>query len=789
MSEPESHVIYEFGDFRLDATRRLLFARGNSEPLPITTKVLETLLYLVEHQGELLEKDRLIAELWPGLIVEESSLTHVISVLRHVLGETRGENRYLATVHGRGYRFVADVARMREEPKVARTSPAPEPTIPARPVFPVTQRIGLFALAVGVLGAVLFGYGRHAHWWQAPDSSLSPTAASSSATAQLPARSVAVLPFQNLSMTPESEFFAVGLAESILHQLASLSQIEVIAGTSSFAFKGRSQDAREIGRMLNARYLLEGSVQSGKDQLRVTSQLIDATTGGHVWSMRFDRKPDNVFAVQDEIAQEVARALGVSLDPATTRRLAGHGTKNLDAYLAFVQGRALMSSRKIADGAQAIERLSAAISIDPQFAAAYAALADAQMQLSMLSNGTAGGSYEQASRAAGPLVAKALELDPNVAQAYLVRATLKADKHEPNAAEADFRRAIALNPNYGTAFERYADFVGSTVPDRYEEALALSEQARRVDPLTPRNHHLKAVMLLEHGAPEEAEALFVQALELEPDFHPSLMRLGTSRYMYGGHFAEAAKFAEQAIAIDPQSPWMRQALIYTYLELQDPLAAKQALQEASEQQPGLWLPIYLYGSELQRAAQIAYDDPSHGDGDSYYCDLLAYAARDQALASGELEKASKYIEGLLRKDERGQLLVYAFNQNQVLTLAQVRLAMGDRERASALATATLDWNEREAKHYRKNQWERQRGVALALLGRKEEALQALENGFASGYRTRWWYLLQREPAFAELRKEPRFQALLLDSRAHAAAERSILKDMQRAGSVPNRSPI
>ncbi len=148
MSEPESHVIYEFGDFRLDATRRLLFARGNSEPLPITTKVFETLLYLVEHQGELLEKDRLIAELWPGLIVEESSLTQVISVLRHILGETRGENRYLATVHGRGYRFVADVARMREEPKVARTTPAPEPAISARSVSPVTQRIGLFVLAV-----------------------------------------------------------------------------------------------------------------------------------------------------------------------------------------------------------------------------------------------------------------------------------------------------------------------------------------------------------------------------------------------------------------------------------------------------------------------------------------------------------------------------------------------------------------------------------------------------------------------------------------------------------------
>jgi TolB-like protein/DNA-binding winged helix-turn-helix (wHTH) protein/Tfp pilus assembly protein PilF len=788
MSEPESHVIYEFGDFRLDATRRLLFASGNSNPLPITTKVFETLLYLVEHQGELLEKDKLIAELWPGLIVEESSLTHVISVLRHVLGETRGENRYLATVHGRGYRFVADVVRVREEPKPFPAMPAFEPATPASSASPRTQRLRLFLLAVCVLGLVI-GYGRYAHWWQVRDGTLSPAAGTTSATSQLPARSVAVLPFQNLSIAPQSEFFAVGLAESILHQLASLSQIEVIAGTSSFAFKGRSQDAREVGRMLNARYLLEGSVQSGTDQLRVTAQLIDATTGGHVWSMQFDRKPDNVFAVQDEIAREVARALGVSLDPATTQRLAGHGTTNLDAYLAFVRARVLMSSRKIADAKRAIESLSTAIRLDPNFAAAYAAQADAVLQLGLLSDSNEGAVHRQASQAAKPLVAKALELDPNVAQAYLVRASLEGDDHDVSAADADFRRAIALNPNYGTAFERYADFVSATWPDRYEEALALSEQARRIDPLTPRNHHLKALLLLKRGDVEEAEALFVQALELAPDFHPSLMRLGTSRYMYGGHFAEAVKYAEQAITIDPQAPWLREGLVDAYLELEDSAAAKQTLEQLSEQQPGMWLPIHLYEKELNRAAQIAFADPSHPEQNSYYCDLLAYAVRDQALASGGLEKASRYIEDLVRKDAGGQPLVYVTNQNQVLALAQLRFAMGDHERASTLARAVLDWQEREAKNFRKHQLERQRGVALALLGRKEQALQALENGFASGYRTRWWYLLERDPALAQIRNEPRFQALLVEARAHAAAQRSILNEMRRAGLVPNKVPI
>src|SRR5258708_18834068 len=123
-NEPQPHVIYEFGDFRLDAGRRLLFARGSCDPLALTPKALETILYFVERRGELLEKDRLMGELWPGLVVEENSLTQVISVLRRVLGETRGENRYLATVQGRGYRFVADVVRLSDEATANRKPPA-----------------------------------------------------------------------------------------------------------------------------------------------------------------------------------------------------------------------------------------------------------------------------------------------------------------------------------------------------------------------------------------------------------------------------------------------------------------------------------------------------------------------------------------------------------------------------------------------------------------------------------------------------------------------------------------
>src|SRR5262245_54836054 len=170
MSRPESHIVYEFGDFRLDATRRLLFAKGVAEPRAITPKAFETILYFVEHRGELLDKDRLMAELWPGLVVEENSLTQVISLLRRILGEARGENRYFATVPGRGYRFVADVTRL---PEVPETEPSPRRASVTDTRSGKGHRSKLVlpvALAASALGIALFAHTWHVGWWQAKES-------------------------------------------------------------------------------------------------------------------------------------------------------------------------------------------------------------------------------------------------------------------------------------------------------------------------------------------------------------------------------------------------------------------------------------------------------------------------------------------------------------------------------------------------------------------------------------------------------------------------------------------
>ena len=247
--QPRQHHCYEFGGYLLDATRRVIHAKGDGTTVRMAPKLFDAALYFVQHPGELLLKEQLLADLWSGLIVEENSLTQLVSGLRRTLGEGRRENRYIATVPRRGYRFVALVKSV-------------ETGEPAQPLHD---------------------------------------------------RTVAVLPFDNLGHAAGDELLAIGLAESILHRLAATSGLKLVSQTSSFAFRGMRIDAREIGRQLGARYIVEGSLQHAGRHRRITAQLIDARDGTHVWSKMFDRSTGDVFDVEDYVASQVAAELGRSL--------------------------------------------------------------------------------------------------------------------------------------------------------------------------------------------------------------------------------------------------------------------------------------------------------------------------------------------------------------------------------------------------------------------------------------------------------------------------------------------
>jgi TolB-like protein len=327
--------------------------------------------------------------------------------------------------------------------------------------------------------------------------------------AKVPSGNVAVLPFLNLTGDARQDHLALGFAENVLHELAQLRGINVIAHTSSFALRRDVGDIREIGRKLNARYVLEGSLQGSAARIRITTQLIDSTSGTHLWSKSFDRPAEDIFAVQDEIAS---------------------GTRNLDAWLAFQQGRELAATRRSANLDAAVTSFESAVKLDSQFARAYVELADAYVLRYQYSTpegpGAALREKRQATDDASEAVSRALAIDPNLGDALIVRGYAASLVDDYDRAEADYRAGLVLTPNSARGHQ----LLGELLVDqrgREEEGLAMIERARLLDPLEPRGPYYEGIIALLRGDAGQAERLFLSALELRSD--TTLRHLGASR--------------------------------------------------------------------------------------------------------------------------------------------------------------------------------------------------------------------------------------------------------------------
>jgi DNA-binding winged helix-turn-helix (wHTH) protein/TolB-like protein/Tfp pilus assembly protein PilF len=544
MSQPASRL-YEFGPFRLDPEERLLTRDG--EAVPLTPKVFETLLLLVERAGHVVRKDELISHLWPDTFVEESSLTQNVSLLRKALGEGAAGQQFVETVPKLGYRFVAEVSTA--EPNVGGEDAArdvaqgdgPPVAAPARP--PATRARPYLVAACVLLVCLSLGV----YLWRRGGGAGGEVG------------TVAVLPFKTLGAEADDELLGLGMADALILRLGSLERPRVLPTSSVFKYKGHEGDALAAGGELGVDAVLDGTVQRAGGRVRVTAQLVRLGDGRTLWAGTFERPYDDIFALQDSMAEQLTASLAPHFGEAPARGLpARRLTKSTEAYEAYLLGLNFWNRRTRAGMAKAVEYLSEAVARDPDFALAHALLADCFFLGAMREMETP--RREELLGRARASARRALELDETVAEAHAVVAGVKTLEEDYETAAREYGRALELNPNFATGRVRFGHFLYTR--GRLDEAVAEMRRARELDPLSPTTNGALSFMLMIARDNVEALKYARRAHELEPDAVENITTLGEI-YVANGMFDEALQMFRLLEAHD--APLARQMVTFAHL--------------------------------------------------------------------------------------------------------------------------------------------------------------------------------------------------------------------------------
>jgi TolB-like protein/Flp pilus assembly protein TadD len=368
-----------------------------------------------------------------------------------------------------------------------------------------------------------------------------PTAAAGS----VPEKSIAVLPFDNLSRDPDNAYFAEGVQEEILTRLARVADLKVISRTSTQGFKSAPSDLRDIAKQLGVMHILEGSVQKANDQVRVNVQLINTATDAHLWADTYDRKLTDIFAVESEIAKSIADTLRAKLNSSAEHVLASRPTENSEAHELYLKGRYFWNRRTGANLQKAVDYFERAIEKDPKYALAYSGLADCHVLLPVYPEL---GTYPRDEMPKALAAAhKAVELDDTLAEAHTSLGRALASDLQLSAAISEFKRAIELNPSYATARQWFGECLQSQ--GRVKDALAELKRAQEVDPLSLVNNALVGFALDTVGQSDEAIAQLHRTIEMDPSFANSHAMLGNV-LEHKGHLQEASVEYEKANSLN-----------------------------------------------------------------------------------------------------------------------------------------------------------------------------------------------------------------------------------------------
>ncbi len=506
-------VQFEFGDYVLDPDRREL--TRESKVVATGPQVFDLLLCLVRNRDRVVSKDDLLNAVWKGRIVSESTLTSHINAARKAIGDNGTDQRLIRTVARKGFRFIGDVREVLSSPGAS----------PPKAESAVSESPGL--------GPAL------------PDKP-----------------SIAALPFQNLSGDPEQDYFADGVVEDITSALSRIRWLFVIARNSSFTYKGRAVDVKQVGRELGVRYLLEGSVRKATKRVRITGQLIDATTGAHLWADRFEGTLNDIFELQDQVAESVVGAIAPQLERAEIRRAKRKPTESLDAYDYYLRGMAHLHQGNRVATDEALPLFSRAIQLDPDFASAYAMAAWCHFWRK-------------------------------------INGWMIDRPHEIAEGARLARRAVELGKDDAVALARSGHALAHLVGE-LDSGIALVDRALALNPNLAAAWFLGGFLRIWRGEPDDAIERLARAMRLSPlDSEMYRMQAGTAMaHLLAGRFDAASSWAEKAFRELPSFLIVAGIIAASHALAGRTDEARQAMRRLRELDPALrissvkdWFPI------------------------------------------------------------------------------------------------------------------------------------------------------------------------------------------------------
>jgi TolB-like protein/DNA-binding winged helix-turn-helix (wHTH) protein/tetratricopeptide (TPR) repeat protein len=805
-SQPRRDV-WRVGDLVIDEGQQLV--RRGDEVIELPKLSFDLLLALVRSAPDVVSIDSLLTRVWPGVVVSPETVVQRVKMLREALDDRAAEPRYIVSLRLRGYRLVAAVSKT-EAPDAFRITPsaALEPKDPppqlAAAAGPEASRRNRrrFAILAAAALALVVALGL----WAVQRGTMSQSPAPGTNDPAL--RTVAVLPFKNLSADSADAAIALGVPDIVLDRLTSVEGLTVVARDSAFRAGEVSSDPAEISQRLRAVFLVEGTVQRSGTMLRVSARLVDARAGQTLWSTHYDRPIEELFAMQDDIATQVTTALNDRIAGVRAPEAASVPTRDIEAYLAWLRGRTLTGRYTATKADAAATEFQQAIALDPNFAVAYAALYDARMQAAAIRFDDT----DAARRRYRPLLERALALDPDSGAVLFAQAMW--DDLDNAKREAIFREAARREPGNSRGLISFAAFLhvisdwetpakvrGSGLfthyltqyqnprmpkplaDARHAEAMRLLERAVEIDPLAaPARFHM-----IDYAEPdrETAETQLEALLAIDPDSYPALQRLARYRWLFHDSPSQGIALIERAIAADPENPFARQTAATLYLDIDDSAAAADVAAATPFSLAAATPGLALHAGDWRTAGIAAQRH------ESFVFDIFeswgnAEALRDMALQTRDYASIEDLLCLRYYMSKDGKVDVHLGNFRSLPLLAHLQLAQGNTARANRVLNAVIAWVDADDK-YGPVKNLRTRAQALMLLGRREEALKDLAAGFAVDRdHTEWWYTIERDPVYDEVRETAEFRALAADAQRFAARERAAVEELRRQGKIPYR---